>query len=104
MFEFKIYDIHVKQKFDDLGELYTHPQDGINWLTFDFAVDLNQIKIDCFRAFVLFDDEDTPINCTKVHLGDGSFVYAKVNYETFKKNYYGYLLEVRAALDKAESN
>ena len=102
-FKFKIYDIHVQQKFDDLGELFTVPYDGVKWLTFNFAIDINAIKVEGIKEYVLFDDENNPINCTKVHLSDGSFVYAKVNFDTFEKNYYAFLIERSAALNKAES-
>ena len=46
MFEFKIYDLHFQQKFDDLGEMYRIPYDGVKWLTFDFAIDGKSVKIE----------------------------------------------------------
>lgn len=93
MFEFTIYDLHYITKFDDLGDVFKTPYDGVKWLTFNFAINETSIKVECFRSDVLIDDDDNLLNCTKVYLSDGSHVYAKNNYDTFKKNYYAYLVD-----------
>jgi len=85
IFTFKIFDIHEVQYFED-AELKVRPLGEIEWKRFDFLINTKEVQIMGFRSYVLFEG-DNPTNCTKVFLSDGTFVYACLNFDTFKKKY-----------------
>ena len=85
--EFKIYDLHFDMKWQsEENDFFLQPHDGLEWLPFNFAFNPEAVKIDCFRSFVLFNNED-PIECTKVYLSDGSVLYACMTYIQFRNFY-----------------
>ena len=89
IFKFRIYDKHETITFDEEGVI-VKPFD--DWVTFTFVIDVNEIRITAFRSYVLFTEDNTPIECTKVFLNDGSFVFATNKIDTFERNYRdGYL-------------
>lgn len=85
LFSFRIIDKHEKITFDEYGNPIATPYG--EWLPFNFAIETAEIVIVSFRSYILFDENDYPVNVTKVFLSDGSFVFAATKYETFEKNY-----------------
>ena len=84
LYDFRIYDYHERQSVEDNNVQFTPFGD---FGTFYLAIETAEIVITSFRSYVLFDKQDLPIECTKVYLSDGSFVFATNKYDTFKKNY-----------------
>jgi hypothetical protein len=84
IFKFRIYDKHETITFTD-NLINVIPFD--DWVTFTFILDVNELRITAFRSYVLFTEDNTPIECTKVFLNDGSFVFATNKIDTFEKNY-----------------
>jgi hypothetical protein len=84
IFKFRIYDKHETITFID-NLISVTPFD--DWVTFTFILDVNELRITAFRSYVLFTEDNTPIECTKVFLNDGSFVFATNKIDTFEKNY-----------------
>jgi hypothetical protein len=89
MFEFKIYDTHEVQSFDSDGSLLTKVISY--WHKFMLTINYNDLWIVSFREYTLFDSDENPTQCTKVHLSDGSFVYACLKYDSFNKYYRKFL-------------
>jgi hypothetical protein len=97
LYSFKIYDTHEHQFFDNDNSLNIKVLDY--WNKFDLTISHNDLWITSFREYVLIDENSNPTECTKVYLSDGSFVYAVVKYDTFKKNYQEFLDTTKAPLD-----
>ena len=85
IYKFKILDKHETQSFDDEGNLNIKPFG--EWLTFNVCLNLKEVTIVSFRSYILFDEDNTPKEVTKVYLSDGSFVFASNKYDTFEKNF-----------------
>lgn len=100
IFKFRIYDKHENQSFDEGGDIIIKPFD--EWVTFTFIMDVNELRIIAFRSYVLFTEDNTPIECTKVFLTDNSFVFAVNKIDTFEKNYKENYLNLFDFLKKSE--
>jgi hypothetical protein len=88
IFRFTIYDKHEKQIFvNGRQRIRLLDETDESWPKFSFFMDTDYIRVDAFREYILFDSAKNPIECTKVFLSDGSYVYAVVKPETFAKNY-----------------
>ena len=97
LYSFKIYDTHEIQSFESDNTLNIKVIDY--WHKFDLTISHEDLWITSFREYTLFDEDSNPTECTKVYLSDGSFVYAVVKYETFKKNYQEFLDSTKVISD-----
>lgn len=103
-FSFKIYDYHKKPIHEE-GELRFDTYESIDWMVFDFVMDIREVRIVNFRGDVLFDSDGTPKKCTRVVLSDNDVIYAKVNFETFERMYNeDYLPKTLGELDPPSAN
>lgn len=85
LFKFRIIDKHETQEFDENGFMLCKPFG--EWLFFNCAIETSEVTIVSFRAYILFDINNNPRECTKVILSDGSYLFASSKFDTFEKNY-----------------
>lgn len=90
LFEFTYWDTHKRPALNEDGELIWEqvedPGDETPWKTFKFSLETDQVKVDYFYETVIF-QRDMPIRCTRVVLSDGNSVFAKLQHDTFKRDY-----------------
>jgi hypothetical protein len=85
IFRIKIWDRHEIQTFEE-GEKIVMPHEDTEWRAFTFGLEVDRIRIDYFRQYVLFNGED-PIPCVKIYLSDESVLFGRYSYGEFEKYY-----------------
>lgn len=86
LFSFTYWDRHYNINTDDIGEVFSTPRDK-GWYKFKMFIDVNERRIDRFYSYVIFNEDDDPIECTAVMLTDGDIYYCVNKIETFESNY-----------------
>lgn len=85
LFKIKIWDKHEIQTFTEEGKSVIPHEDKL-WHKFTFGLEVDRVKIDYFKEYVLF-DEDNPIRCVKIFLSDDTGLFGRYTYDTFEKYY-----------------
>jgi len=70
------------------GEYVVEPfePDG-EWHRFLFGFETDNVRIDYFEEYIIFNPDDTPQKCVKIYLSDGSFIHGRYSFESFEKLY-----------------
>lgn len=86
LFTFTYYDHHYVEEINEDKDVITVPKD-LGWYKFKVFIDVNERRIDRFYSYVIFNEEEVPLECTCVLLNDGEKYFAVNKIETFEKNY-----------------
>lgn len=86
LFSFTYWDRHKDRVIDEEGNIIDKPRDK-NWYKFKYIFDVNEVRITDFNSTVIFEDDDTPIECTEVTMSNDKIFYAVNKIDTFEKNY-----------------
>lgn len=87
LLKIKIWDRHEAPVFIEGEERYLPKPNDDEWKKFYYYIETDQVRIESFREYVIWDKEDTPQPCVKIYFSDKSYVLGRYSLDAWIKRY-----------------